>query len=100
MNNSKKQLNLVVILITVLVVLTAGCAFLDFHESDQVITTSDLPEAVRTLVEKETAGCMIIEVEKEMESGKIIYAITYDQDGTEMEIEYTPDGKLISKGRE
>jgi hypothetical protein len=35
-----------------------------------------------------------------MEGGKIIYAITYDQDGTEMEIEYTPDGKLISKGRE
>jgi uncharacterized protein YxeA len=100
MNNSKKQLNLVVILITVLVVLTAGCAFLVFHESDQVITMADLPEAVRTLVEKETVGCRIIEVEKEMEGGKIIYAITYDQDGTEMEIEYTPDGKLISKGRE
>lgn len=96
MNNSKKQLNLAVILITTLVILTVGCN----NGQDQVIAMEDLPVAVKFLAEKETEGCEIIEVEKETKDGEIIYAITYDQDGTEMEIEYSPDGKLISKGRE
>jgi uncharacterized membrane protein YkoI len=96
MNNSKKQLNLAVILITTLVVLTLGCN----NGQDQVIAMEDLPAAVKPLAEKETEGCEIIEVEKETKDGEIIYAITYDQDGIEMEIEYSADGKLISKGRE
>jgi uncharacterized membrane protein YkoI len=96
MNNSKKKLNLAVILITTLVVLTLGCN----NGQDQVIAMEDLPAAVKPLAEKETEGCEIIEVEMETKDGEIIYSITYDQDGTEMEIEYTPDGKLISKGRE
>ena len=100
MKNSKKKLNLVVILITTLVVLTAGCIFFNDNGQEQVIAMEDLPAAVKPLAEKETEGCKIIEVEKETKDSEIIYAITYDQDGTEMEIEYTPDGKLISKGRE
>jgi hypothetical protein len=86
--------------VTVTVMLCIGCSFPGFKESAQVISMNDLPQAVRPLAEKETAGYRIIEIEKEMKNGDIIYAITYDQDGTEMEIEYGTDGKLMSKGKE
>ena len=81
-------------------VLTSGCELLGAKEADKVITMNDLPPAVKTLAEKEVAGCKVIEVEQEMKDGHVIYAITYDQNGTAMEIEYAPDGKLISKGKE
>ncbi len=80
--------------------LTNGCALVGQHETDKVISMQELPAAVRPLAEKEVAGCRIIEVEQEMKDGKVIYAITYDQAGVEMEIEYAEDGTLISKGRE
>ena len=80
--------------------LASGCAIFGEKECDKVITMNDLPAAVRPLAEKETAGCKILEVEQEMEHGKVVYAITYDDAGTKMEIEYSPDGKLLSKGKE
>ena len=82
------------------IILTSGCAHVGEHDSDVVITMQDLPAAVRPLAEKEVVGCRIIEVEKENKNGKVIYAVTYDQAGVEMEIEYAEDGTLISKGRE
>ena len=82
------------------VMLCTGCSFLGYKESSKVISMNDLPQTVKPLAEKETAGYRIIEVEKEMKNSGVIYAITYDQNGTEMEIEYSPDGKLISKGKE
>jgi uncharacterized membrane protein YkoI len=100
MNTRKKQINFAVIIVTAFVVLIAGCNFFGDNEQDQSITMEDLPVAVKLLAEKETEGCKIKEVEKEIHDGEIIYAITYDQDGTEMEIEYTPEGKLISKESE
>jgi uncharacterized membrane protein YkoI len=81
-------------------VLTSGCVLCCGKDTDKVISMNDLPPAIKVLAEKEVAGCKIIEVEQEMKDGKVIYAITYDQSGTKMEIEYSPDGKLISKGKE
>jgi len=77
-----------------------GCAVFGDKECDKVITMSDLPAAVKPLAEKEVAGCKIIEVEQEMKDGKVIYAITYDQAGAKMEVEYLADGTLLSKGKE
>lgn len=77
-----------------------GCAMFGQHESDEVISMRELPAAVRPLAEKEVAGCRIIEVERENKNGRVVYAITYDQGGVEMEIEYAEDGTLLSKGRE
>lgn len=59
MNISKKKLNLAEILIIVLIVLTTGCPSLGFKESDQSISMNDLPAAVKSLADKETAGCKI-----------------------------------------
>lgn len=85
---------------TLSLVLASGCAIFGEKECDKVITMNELPAAVRPLAEKETAGCKILEVEQEMEDGKVVYAITYDDAGKKMEVEYSPDGKLLSKGKE
>ena len=94
-----KQLSVVALLVVTTVTLVSGCSFLGQKKSE-VISMNELPAAVKPLADKETAGCKIIEVEKEMKNGKVIYAITYDQAGIEMEVEYAPDGTLISKGKE
>lgn len=81
--------------------LSTGCAMLEFHQEDQVISMNQLPPAVKPLAEKEVVGCRIKEVEKETKNEKAIYAITYfDPAGTLMEIEYAENGTLISKGKE
>lgn len=77
-----------------------GCASMHGDAHDRVITMNDLPAAVRPLAEREVAGCKIIEVEEEKEGGKVVYSITYDQAGTKMEVEFSPDGKLLSKGKD
>jgi len=82
------------------VALVAGCAM--FKDGDNAVTISmdQLPPVVKAAAEKETAGCKIIEVEKELKDGNVIYAVTYDEKGKEMEIEYSEDGTLLSKGPE
>ena len=94
-----KRLSLVTLLVVTTVILISGCS-LPGQKKSEVISMNELPAAVKPLADKETAGCKIIEVEKEMKNGKVIYAITYDQAGIEMEVEYAPDGTLISKGKE
>jgi uncharacterized membrane protein YkoI len=80
--------------------LTNGCVHFGAAEAAKVITMDDLPAAVRPLAEKEVKGSKIIEVEREIKDGKVIYAITYEQAGTKMEVEYSADGNLLSKGKE
>jgi uncharacterized membrane protein YkoI len=88
------------VVVLVGLILTTGCLFMD-DEDSTLITMNELPAVVKPLAEKEIAGGKIKEVEKEIDDGKVIYAITYfDKDGTLMEIEYAEDGKLISKGKE
>jgi uncharacterized membrane protein YkoI len=101
MNGIMKKGTGVVVVVIVALTFSTGCAlFGPKKESDQVISMQDLPAAVKPLAQKETSGCNIIEVEKEYKHGKVIYAITYDQTGTKMELEYAEDGTLISKGKE
>ena len=77
---------------------TNGCAL--FGAADKEISMNELPVAVRPLAEKEVGKGKIIEVEKDMKGGKVIYAITYDRSGTPMELEYLADGTLLFKGKE
>ena len=100
MNYRTNKIYLSLALSALILLLFSGCSLFGGSEDDLVISMEELPAAVKPLAEKETEGCKIIEVEKEIKDGKTIYAITYDQDGIEMEIEYTPSGELISKGRE
>ena len=81
--------------------LTSGCAS-SAHDKDEIkISMAELPDAVKPLAEKEVAGCEVKEVEKELEDGRVIYAITYlDKEGILMELEYAEDGTLTSKEEE
>ena len=78
----------------------SGCAMFQKEDSGQQISMDQLPAAVKAAAEKEIAGAKIIEVEKELKDGKPIYAVTYDENGKEMEVEYSEDGTLLSKGPE
>ena len=100
MNNRSVRSTFSVAGLALTLVLGNGCALFGERECDKVITMKDLPPAVRPLAEKEVANCKIIEVEQELKDGKVIYAITYDQAGTKMEVEYLSDGTLLSKGKE
>jgi hypothetical protein len=77
-----------------------GCTTIRKLAIDEKVTMNDLPEAVKIPAEKETAGCRIIEVEREYKYDQVIYAITYDQADTIMEIEYSVCGALLFKGLE
>ena len=100
MNKVVRQSVGIVTVVVVSLALTTGCALFGSKAVDKVISMNELPSAVRPLAEKEIGDCRIIEVEKEMKDGKVIYAITYDQTGTKMEIEYSENGALLSKGKE
>lgn len=82
------------------VALMSSCALLNKDDHAKEIRMDQLPAAVKVAAEKETAGCKIIEVEEEQKDGKTIYAITYDEKGKEMEVEYSQDGTLLFKGLE
>ena len=96
----KKTLDLKFYLVVAVLSIFAGVAFYMHSESEQAIKMEDLPSIIKSSVEKETAGHKIKEVVKETRGSRIRYVIIYDHDGTEMEIEYTPAGKLIFKGKE
>ncbi len=88
------------VVVIAVVAITSGCVLFGKSDHAKEICMGQLPPAVKTAAEKETAGCKIIEVEEEWKDGKTIYAITYDEEGKVMEIEYPPDALLLSKGPE
>lgn len=100
--SKQKTSQWVVIAVTVaaVVALVSGCMLFERGDQAKEIRMDQLPTAVRVAAEKETAGCRIIEVEEELKDGKTIYAITYEEEGKEMEIEYAEDGTLLFKGLE
>lgn len=100
MNRIVRKSSVIVMFVGLSLVLNTGCTIFESKEQAQLISMNELPAAVKSLAEKEVAGRKIKEVEKEKKNGKVIYTIDYEQDGTEMEIEYSEDGKLIYKGKE
>jgi len=81
-------------------VVVSGCTLFGKGDNAKTITMNQLPGAVKTAAEKEIADSKIIEVERELKDSMTIYAITYNDNGREMEVEYSPDGTLLSKGPE
>ncbi len=77
-----------------------GCATCEKHESEIKITMDQLPAVVKTIAEKEIAGGQVSKVEQETKDGKVVYEISYKEDGKEMKLKYAEDGKLLRKGRD
>ncbi len=101
MNNKRINRWMVGVVVAIgAVALVSGCAVFEKADDAEKISMDQLPPVVQVAAEKETAGCKIIEVEKELQDGKVIYAVTYDEKGEEMEIEYSEDGTLLFKGLE
>ncbi len=78
----------------------AGYAVSGKGDNAQTITMDQLPAAVKAAAEKESAEAKIIEMKREWKDGKPIYNVTYNENGKQMEIEYTIYGTLLSKGPE
>jgi ABC-type uncharacterized transport system auxiliary subunit len=101
MNNKRiGRLVASVVVVIGVVALMSGCALSEKGDNAEKMSMDQLPPTVKAAVEKETMDCRVIEVEKELKDGKVIYAVTYDEKGKKMEIEYSEDGTLLFKGLE
>ena len=61
---------------------------------EDAISIDKVPAAVKTAIEKETAGNKITEISKEKHRGITIYEVDYVKDGKKREVSFTEDGKV------
>jgi len=85
-------------IIMVTVLLLGGCGML--CSIDEEISVDQLPDHIRRLAEAQVGSNKIVEVERESKDGRIIYAIKYEMEGIEWELEYSESGELLSHERE
>jgi hypothetical protein len=69
----------------------SGCA----HEHK--LTSAELPPAVRTTLDRETAGGQVTELERETKGGKVTYSADATINGKKYDIDIAEDGTLIGK---
>lgn len=69
-------------------------------EKDEM-TLEQLPKAARTAIEQEVGDGRIEEIERDKRRGKTVYEVEYSRaDGTEMEFDVTPEGKISDRHEE
>lgn len=61
------------------------------------VTMEQVPAAAQATIKKEAAGAHIQELEKDTHKGKTIYEATFMKDGSKVEIEVTPEGKILKR---
>jgi hypothetical protein len=61
---------------------------------------ADLPPAVRSSLDRESAGGQVMEIEKELKNGKTIYSADVMLKGQTWEISFDESGKMIQKKME
>jgi len=83
--------NMTAMLIFTLSVAT-GCAL---FEKETVVTIDQVPPAVRSAIEKTTAGNTVKQIEKIESGGKVTYEVEYMKDGKEHDAYFTDDGKMV-----
>jgi hypothetical protein len=81
---------LAIVLAAWLLVAASGCAA-------KTISADDLPPAVRSTLERETAGGRVVEIERVATKGKVNYTADAQIGGKNYEIVIAEDGKLVSK---
>lgn len=65
------------------------------EEQEEQITMADLPPAVKAVVEQQTAGCEIKEIEKETKDDRMIYEVEFIREGQEIELKLAGDGTIL-----
>ncbi len=81
--------------LTVLLFAVGAIALLVFADDDQTMSLSQVPSAVRTTIEQQSAGAEIQEIELEDEDGKQIYEVEVIRDGKEVEFKVASDGTFL-----
>ncbi|MHC4213046.1 MAG: PepSY domain-containing protein [Planctomycetota bacterium] len=64
------------------------------------VSLSEVPQAVRTLIERETKGFEIDDIERDKDDGKIVYEVDAENDSGEMKLKIAKDGTLLELEQE
>lgn len=73
------------------------CITLSFGEE---VSLSEVPQAARAVIERETKGYKIDEIERDKDDGKIVYEVDaelQDDDDREIKLKIAPDGTVLEK---
>jgi uncharacterized membrane protein YkoI len=70
----------------------SGCSL---WKKETVVTLEQTPPAVRTTIQKVTAGNTIKQIEKIEANGKITYEVEYMKEGKELDAYIAEDGKIV-----
>jgi uncharacterized membrane protein YkoI len=72
----------------------------DRDKNEVPVTMDALPSAVRTTLDRESAGGKVTEVEKEVKKGKTTYSADVTINGQGWDIDIAEDGTILSKKKE
>jgi uncharacterized membrane protein YkoI len=61
------------------------------------VTLDQVPEKVRTAVQKEVGTGQLEDIERETVGGRAMYEVEYERDKAEWEVMIDEDGKVISR---
>jgi uncharacterized membrane protein YkoI len=64
------------------------------------VEMSELPQAVRDTIERETKGMEIDDLERDKDDGKIVYELDAEDDDRDMKLKIAEDGTLLEKEEE
>ena len=78
-------------------VLLAAPAAWTAEKREATVTMDQLPRAVRTTIEKESAGARVNEIEKETEKGKTFYEAEIEKDGRQSYVHVAENGKVLKR---
>ena len=88
---------IIVIIFAVVIITLTGCKK---EEKEEAVSVKDLPQAVVDAVKAKYPDAEIEEAEKDVEDGSTVYDIEIILDGKEIEIEVTPEGKILEEDDE
>ena len=64
------------------------------------VSLSEVPQAVRDTIERETKGFDIDDLERDKNDGKIVYEVDAENDGREIKLKIAEDGTLLEREEE
>jgi uncharacterized membrane protein YkoI len=67
------------------------------EKKEATVTMDQLPKAVRSTIEKESAGARVAEIEKETEAGKTFYEAEIVKNGHQSYVHVAENGKVLKR---
>jgi uncharacterized membrane protein YkoI len=99
MHSSFKKFKLIEFhLVAALLVLIGAHATRVFAADD--VSLSEVPQAVRVVIERETRGFEIDDLERDKDDGEIVYEVDAENDDRQIKLKVAEDGTLLEKEEE